>query len=187
MVLFLHAYTGHFLSLVKCRQPLYYHGGGFVTGSVETYDRLVAQLAKQASIVVISVDYRLAPEYPFPTPVYDTQQSFLWLMRQAVDLQIDPHRMAIGGDSAGANLSAVTCMLSRDQSLPIPVLQLLIYPSTIGNNNTPSRDLYSEGLLLTKEILKWYHDHYISDAQANDPRFNILAAETILHCHRPLY
>jgi len=156
---------------------VYYHGGGFVVGSVDTYDKLVAQLAGQAGMVVISVDYRLAPEYPFPTPVYDTQRSFLWLMDMASSLQIDPNRMAIGGDSAGANLSAVVCMLNRDQSLPMPIFQLLIYPSTIGNNSTSSREEYSEGLLLTKEVLKWYHGHYIPDDQANDPRFNVLEAD----------
>ncbi len=156
---------------------VYYHGGGFVLGTVDSYDNLVARLAEQANIVIISVEYRLAPEFPFPAPVEDTQQTFLWVVANARNLQIDPNKIAIGGDSAGANLATVTCMLNRDQGGPMPIFQLLIYPSTYANNMTPSRELYSEGLLLTKEVLRWYHSQYIPDDQANDPRFNILDAE----------
>lgn len=156
---------------------VYYHGGGFVLGSIQTHDNLTAQLAEKSGTVVVSVEYSLAPEFPFPQALNEAQECFNWLYENAEEMGIDRHRIAIGGDSAGANLAAVVCMLNRDQQKVMPALQLLVYPSTIGNNNTPSRREFSEGLLLTKEVLAWYHDHYIDRSEANDPRFNVLEAD----------
>lgn len=154
----------------------YYHGGGFVLGDIASYDKALAQLAYQSSVIVISVEYRLAPETPFPGAVQDAFDSFNWICREAKRFNIDPARIAIGGDSAGGNLAAVVCMNNRDRGLAEPAFQLLIYPSIIGNDRSESRELFAENLLLTKTALKWFHDHYISKEQQHDPRFNLLNA-----------
>jgi len=155
---------------------VYYHGGGFVLGDVEAYDKLVVTLAAKANILIISVNYRLAPEYPFPAPLDDVQDSFIWIHDNADALNIDRKKLAIGGDSAGANMAASTCILNRDSGRPMPALQLLLYPSTAANNSTNSRNTFSDGPLLTSKILEWFHDLYIDRDIANDPRFNILGA-----------
>ncbi len=155
---------------------VYYHGGGFVLGDIASYDKAMTQLAYQSGVVVISVEYRLAPETPFPGAVQDAIDSFNWIYREAKKLNIDLQRIAIGGDSAGGNLAAVVCMTNRDQGLAGPAFQLLIYPSVIGNDSSESRELFGENLFLTKTALTWFHGHYISKQQQDDPRFNLLNA-----------
>lgn len=153
---------------------IYFHGGGFVLGDIESYDKMLAQLSSQSQLVVISVEYRLAPETVFPGAVEDTQQATDWIANNAVTLGIDKSRIAIGGDSAGANLATVYCSLNKHRADFKPFFQLLIYPSIIGNDTSESRQLFSDNLLLTKNLLKWFHQQYISDEEANDPRFNVL-------------
>jgi acetyl esterase len=154
---------------------VYFHGGGFVLGSIESYDRFLSQLAFQSKVLVISVGYRLAPETRFPGALADAKLAFNWFHERASEFGIDRSRLAIGGDSAGANLAVVTCRDNRDSGGPMPALQLLIYPSVIGNKASGSREEFSEGLYLTKEIITWFHDHYIDRDIADDPRFNLLA------------
>lgn len=158
---------------------VYFHGGGFVLGDIESHDGVAAQLAYQSGLTVISVAYRLAPEVPFPGGLLDAQNAFNWLHANAEKYHIDKERMAIGGDSAGANLSTVICILNRDQNKPLPALQILIYPSTIGNNTSASRVRLAGAPVLSKPVLEWMHGHYISEEQSNDPRFNVMAVDDL--------
>lgn len=153
---------------------IYFHGGGFVLGDIESYDKLLEQLCSQSQIVIISVEYRLAPETMFPGAVEDAQTSIDWIAKHSYNLKIDKDRIAVGGDSAGANLATGYCLINKERNDFTPYFQLLIYPSIIGNDTTKSRQLFSENLLLTKELLQWFHSNYISDEQDNDPRFNVL-------------
>lgn len=158
---------------------IYFHGGGFVLGSIESHDGTVAQIAYQSKLIVVSVDYRLAPEYPFPTGLLDAQHSYNWLVENAHKYNIDKSRIAIGGDSAGANLAAACCKLNRDQEKPLPAMQILIYPSTIGNNTSESRERLKQAPIIPSHVIKWMHDHYISKEKENDERFNILSASDL--------
>lgn len=153
---------------------IYFHGGGFVLGGIKSHDKMLAQLCSQSKIVIISVAYRLAPETMFPGAVEDAQESTDWIAKNAIHLNIDSTKIAIGGDSAGANLATVYCHLNRERRDFTPYFQILIYPSIIGNDTSVSRKLFSENLLLTKEVLKWFHQQYIGKNQENDPRFNVM-------------
>ena len=153
---------------------IYFHGGGFVLGGIDSYDKFLSQLCSQSNVVVISVAYRLAPETVFPGAVEDTLEATDWIAQNATSLNLDSSRIAIGGDSAGANLATVYCHLNKHRDDFKPNFQLLIYPSIAGNDSTPSRKAYSENLLLTKALLTWFHDLYISSEQENDARFNVL-------------
>lgn len=153
---------------------IYFHGGGFVLGDIKSHDRMLAQLCSQSKIAIISVEYRLAPETKFPGAAEDAQESTDWIAKNSVLLKLDSTRIAIGGDSAGANLATVYCHLNRERRDFTPFFQLLIYPSIIGNDTSISRNLFSENLLLTKELLKWFHHQYVNKNQENDPRFNVM-------------
>lgn len=160
---------------------IYFHGGGFVLGDIESHDKMLAQLCSQSHVVIISVAYRLAPETKFPGAVDDALESIDWIAKNSKTLNIDAKRVAVGGDSAGANLATVYCHLNKDRTDFRPLFQLLIYPSIIGNNMSESRRLYSEKLLLTKELLHWFHELYISPEEANDPRFNVMSFDEFSH------
>lgn len=152
---------------------VYFHGGGFVLGSINTHDKMLARLCELSDIAIISVAYRLAPETMFPGAVEDAQSAIDWVATNSVGLNIDPQRIAVGGDSAGANLATVYCIQNKHRTDFSPCLQLLIYPSIFGNDTSKSRELFSENLLLTKELLKWFHDLYIPRECEDDPRFNV--------------
>ncbi len=160
---------------------IYYHGGGFVLSDINLYDGLMAHLAYHSGLVVVSVNYRLAPETPFPGGLLDVQASFNWLYAHAEEFEIDAERMAIGGDSSGANLAAVTCVLNRDQDKPMPAMQMLIYPSTMGNSQTESRKRLRDAPVIPKPVIEWFHNHYISEEMSNDPRFDIMETEDLSH------
>jgi acetyl esterase len=160
---------------------IYFHGGGFVLGDIESYDKMLAQLCSQSHIVIISVAYRLAPETMFPGGVEDVQKSTDWIVKNANSLNINPERIAIGGDSAGANLATVYCHLIKEKNNFKPYFQLLIYPSIIGNDTSESRKLFSENLLLTKDLLQWFHQSYISKEEEDDPRFNVMKFSDFSH------
>ena len=153
---------------------IYFHGGGFVLGDIKSHDKMLAQLCSQSKIAIISIAYRLAPETMFPGAVEDAQETTDWIAKNSAELKIDSTRIAIGGDSAGANLATVYCHLNRERRDFKPYFQILIYPSIIGNDTSVSRELFSENLLLTKELLKWFHQQYISKNQENDSRFNVM-------------
>jgi acetyl esterase len=157
-------------------QPLivYYHGGGFVICDLETHDAPCRLLCRHAGAHVLSVDYRLAPENPFPASVDDCQAALHWAFEHVEELGADPSRIAVAGDSAGANLATVVCHLARKGESPMPHFQLLIYPVTDFVNALPSRDMFAEGFFLTKSEMDWFHEHYCTVAGADpaDPRMS---------------
>jgi len=145
---------------------MYFHGGGWVIGDLDTHDVLCRQLALGAGCAVVSVDYRLAPEHRFPAAVDDCIAATAWVGREAAALGLDATRLAVGGDSAGGNLAAVVALQARDQGgLPPIALQLLIYPATDQRRGAPSHAANGEGYLLTRQSMDYYHDHYLIDAR----------------------
>ena len=144
---------------------VYLHGGGWTIGDLDTHDVLCRSLCLQAEVVVVSVDYRMGPEHKFPAAYDDTVAAFNWTVLQAASLGIDPQRIAIGGDSAGGNLSAAACIGLRDQKeLSVqPAFQLLIYPATIMWQDTPSYHANGQGYMLTKDSIAYYTENYLRD------------------------
>ncbi|WP_322091828.1 alpha/beta hydrolase [Paraburkholderia bannensis] len=152
-------------------QPLpalvYFHGGGFTVGSVDTHDALCRTFAHEAGCAVFSVDYRLAPEHKFPTAVEDAFDAYAWLHQHAAQFAIDPARLAVGGDSAGGTLATVCAVLARDAGIA-PVLQMLIYPGTGSHQQTESHRRFAEGYLLDAPTVQWFFNHYVRDASDRD-------------------
>jgi len=150
--------TGPFPLLV------FYHGSGFVLCSLDTHDGMCRNLCAGAGCVVASVDYRLAPEYKFPAGIDDCLHATRWAAAHAAELGADPGRIAIAGYSAGATMAAVTALRLRDEGGPALCGQLLLYPVTdYYTPGTPSYDENGEGYGLTRETMKWFWDHYLSD------------------------
>ncbi|WP_202871776.1 alpha/beta hydrolase [Kribbella pratensis] len=142
---------------------VFFHGGGWVVGDLNTHDGLCRAIAADAGIRVLSVDYRLAPEAPAPTAAEDAIAAFTWAVEHAEDLGVDPDLVAVGGDSAGGNLAAVVAQQTVRRGLPHPALQVLLYPSVDLVARRPSRDLFSEGFILSENDIIWYRDHYTPD------------------------
>jgi acetyl esterase len=150
---------------------VYFHGGGFTVGSVDTHDALCRMFAHDAQCVVLSVDYRLAPEHKFPTAVNDAFDALAWLSANAALYGVDQARIAIGGDSAGGTLATVCAVLARDAGIPL-ALQLLIYPGASGHQQTDSHARLSDGFLLSGDTIQWFFGQYVRDADdRNDWRF----------------
>jgi len=159
---------------------VYYHGGGWVIGDLDTHDTLCRQLALDAGCAVVAVDYRLAPEHRFPAAVDDCIAATAWVRREAARLGLDASRLAVGGDSAGGNLAAAVCIAARDAGEPAPVFQLLIYPATDMRRLAPSHASNGQGYLLTSDSIAYYHDHYIAEpAQDLDWRASPLLCEDL--------
>ncbi len=142
---------------------VYFHGGGWVIGDLETHDHICRKLANAAACIVIAVDYRLAPEHPFPAPLDDCYTALKWVTKQADRLGILPGQIAVGGDSAGGNLSAAVSLKARDENGPAICHQLLMYPVTDARFDTPSYADNAEGYLLTRDGMQWFWHHYIGD------------------------
>ena len=141
---------------------VYYHGGGWVVGNIETHDDVARYLAKAAGGTVVSVDYRLAPENPFPAAVDDAYAALQWVSENAESLGGDPSRITVAGDSAGGNLSAVVSLRARDRNGPKISYQALIYPATnLSRLDTRSQNDFATGFFLTKEGLEWFRSHYL--------------------------
>jgi acetyl esterase len=156
------------------------HGGGHVVGSLTSYDALCRKLALSADCIVVSVDYRLAPEHKFPAGVIDSFAALEWVGRHAADFGGDPGRIAIGGDSAGGNLAAVCAILARDAGGPSLVFQLLVYPRTAPDEDSPSHHALAEGYMLTRKVILWFHGHYrSSDSDRQDFRYAPLIASDL--------
>ena len=150
---------------------VYYHGGGFALGSIESHDAVCRVLADRARAIVVSVDYRLAPEHKFPAAVDDGVASFRWVRANASSLAIDPKRIAVGGDSAGGNLSAVICQEQKRSGLENAAFQLLLYPATDLSRSMRSHKLFERGYILDWELTGWYLDQYLrSPADVRDVR-----------------
>lgn len=158
---------------------LYFHGGGFVVGSIATHDILCRQLSLLAGCAVVSVDYRLAPAHRFPTAADDAWDSLQWLATHGLSLGIDATRLAVGGDSAGGTLAIVCAVLARDAGLPL-ALQLLFYPGCAAHQDTPSHQRYGQGFVLEEAQITWFFDLYVrSRADRDDWRFSPLNAPDV--------
>jgi len=147
---------------------VYFHGGGWVTGSIETHDGTARALARRTGIVVVSVDYRLAPEHPFPAAVDDAWAATQWVSTHAGDLNLDADRIGVGGDSAGGTLATVVSARARHHAVPL-ALQLLLYPATSSATDTPSYSLFSEGYGLTRAGMQWYWEQYLAGNDGSSP------------------
>lgn len=154
---------------------VYYHGGGFTFGDLDSHDQLCRRLAKAGDLRVISVEYRLAPEAPFPAAVDDAWSAFADIVARAGELGVDLTRIGVGGDSAGANLSTVTARRVAVEGAPVLRHQLLIYPVTQSVRSTASRERFAAGYFLTKESMDWFDGHYLpKDVNRTDPRISPL-------------
>ncbi len=158
---------------------LYLHGGGFTIGSIATHDTLCRELARLAGCMVVSLDYRLAPEHRFPTASNDAWDALQWLAQHAHTLGADAQRLAVGGDSAGGTLAAANAIMARDAGLPL-ALQLLFYPGCAAHQDTPSHATYARGLVLEEPAISWFFAHYVQTRQEReDWRFAPLLAPDV--------
>ncbi|MDH4390878.1 MAG: alpha/beta hydrolase [Aquabacterium sp.] len=156
---------------------VYYHGGGWVIGDLDTHDVLCRQLADEAGCVVVSVDYRMGPEHRFPAAPDECLAATRWLQAQADVLGLDASRFAVGGDSAGGNLAAVVSLAWRDAAEPVPLrFQLLIYPATDMRAGAPSHSSNGQGYVLTSDTIAYFQGHYLGRDQLDDWR-----ASPLLH------
>jgi acetyl esterase len=147
---------------------VFFHGGGFVIGDIETHDGLCRLICRDAGVHVLSIDYRLAPEHKAPAAGEDCYAAYRWALEHAAELGADPARVAVGGDSAGGNLAAVVSLQARDHGVQLPALQLLIYPVTDFNAETRSKTLFAEGFFLTKKDMDWFQANYLEGASVGD-------------------
>ena len=154
---------------------VYFHGGGFTIGSLNTHDVLCRRLSRLGQCAVISIDYRLAPEHRFPTAVEDAWGSLCHVHEKAREWGLDPERMAVGGDSAGGTLASVCALMARDAGMALK-LQLLIYPGTTAHQDTPSHARFAQGVMLDQDTISWFFQHYIDVADRGDWRFAPLNA-----------
>ncbi|MFC7062579.1 alpha/beta hydrolase [Halobacillus seohaensis] len=144
---------------------VYYHGGGWVLGDIETSDASCRMLANKTSNIVVSVEYRLAPEHKFPVPVEDSYAALLWAHENAISFNGSASNIIVGGDSAGGNLATVVSMIARDQNGPKIEGQVLLYPVTSLEYDTDSYQEFKEGFGLDRDLMIWFGDHYISKEQ----------------------
>jgi acetyl esterase len=159
---------------------IYYHGGGFVIGNIETHDSTCRRLANQSRCQVISIDYRLAPEHPFPAATDDGIAAFRHIRDNAAAFGADPARIAVGGDSAGGTIAAVICQAMRDAGEAMPAFQTLIYPGTDSSKQSDSRRQFAEGYILTRELIDWFWDAYSPEGTDQaDLRLSPLLAKTV--------
>jgi acetyl esterase len=159
---------------------VYLHGGGWVIGDLESYDPICRSLCNGAGSIVVSVDYRLAPEHKCPTPAEDCYAATKWVAANASLFGGDAKRMAVGGDSAGGNLSAVVAQMARDRGGPPLVFQLLIYPVTNHALDTASYRTNAEGYLLTKAAMEWFWGHYLNNtSEGANPYISPLRASNL--------
>ncbi len=160
---------------------VYFHGGGWVQGSVASHDPACRLLAHLSGVRILSVEYRRAPEHPFPAAADDALAAYARVAAHPVDFGADRDRLALGGDSAGGNLAAATAQAAHaDRALPPPALQLLLYPALDMSRKPDSRRLFGERFLLTEQSMSWYEDQYVPDpAQRADPRVSPLLAHEL--------
>lgn len=158
---------------------IYYHGGGFVIGTIETHDSTCRRLANRSRCQVISIDYRLSPEHPFPAPTDDAIATFRHIRDNARSFGADPTRLAVGGDSAGGALAAVVCQAMRDRKEAGPAFQMLIYPATDSSRESGSRKAFAEGYFLTKSLMDWFWKAYVpAGTDLTDLRLSPLLAKS---------
>lgn len=159
---------------------VYFHGGGWTIGSIASHDKPCRYLCAKSGCIVVSVEYRLAPEHKFPSAIDDCVAAYRWVAENAAALGGDERHVAVGGDFAGGTLAAAVSLVCRDADGPKPAFQLLICPSTDLSGNYPSYQSCGEGYLLTRPMIEWFRDHYLhSPADVADPRVSPLRAETL--------
>jgi acetyl esterase len=156
---------------------VYFHGGGFVIGDLETHDGLCRMFANEGGFRVIAVDYRLSPEHKFPAAVDDALAAVTWIEANAAAFGVDPNRIAVGGDSAGGALAAVVSQMAKEKAAPKIAFQLLLFPTTHIGAETPSRGEFAEGYFLEGKTIEWFFENYLpADIDASDPRISPLCA-----------
>jgi acetyl esterase len=143
---------------------VFFHGGGWVIGNLDSHDVVCRALAHAGELIVISIDYRLAPEHKFPAAVDDAVAATQWVADHARSLGIDAARLSVGGDSAGGNLAAVVTLAARDGNGPALAGQVLIYPATDFTMGHPSHSESETSVLLTHSVIRWFRDHYLTGA-----------------------
>ncbi|MFC7062893.1 alpha/beta hydrolase [Halobacillus seohaensis] len=156
---------------------VFFHGGGWVIGDLDTHDNICRSLTNLANCVVVSVDYRLAPEHKFPIPIEDCYAASQWVFEHPSELNIDADKIAVGGDSAGGNLAAVVTHLAKERGTPKLSYQLLFYPSTDFTRETESMQDNAEGYFLTKDSMIYFRNHYLKNQE--DAR-NLLASPLLV-------
>ena len=165
---------------------VYFHGGGWVIGDITSHDTVCHRLAAGVPAVVVSVDYRLAPEHRFPAAVGDCDAATSWVAEHAADLGADPARLAVAGDSAGGNLAAVVARRARDRGGPAIAFQLLIYPATDMTRSMPSHAENGAGYLLETDTMGWFLAHYLDGADPRQPDASPLFTEDLSGLPRAL-
>lgn len=159
---------------------LYFHGGGYTVGNLDSHDTLCRALAHESGCTVLSVDYRLAPEHKFPTAFHDAEDAYRWLMQHGNEIDIDTTRIAVGGDSVGGTLATALCLAARDHDWLPPRCQVLLYPCTSAQQDSESHRRFARGHLLEADTLQWMFGHYLnSDAERHDWRFAPLEADDL--------
>jgi acetyl esterase len=159
---------------------VFFHGGGWVIGSIDSHDRICRELATEGGCVVASVAYRLAPENKFPAAAEDAYAATTWVAEHAAELGVDPDRVAVGGDSAGGNLAAVTCLMARDRGGPRIAYQLLIYPVTDCVFDDESCRQTPAGSVLDVAGMRWFMAHYMRDqSDVQNPMFVPMRAQSL--------
>lgn len=159
---------------------MYFHGGGWVLNNIDTHDDVARRLAEASGCVVVSVDYRLAPEHRYPAAIEDAYTALTWIVDNAKELQVDSGRIAVSGDSAGGNIAAVLCLMARDRGGPKIAFQALIYPITDCDFERPSYRENADGYFLTASQMHWFWQHYVSSPeQMSEPYASPLRAESL--------
>jgi acetyl esterase len=159
---------------------VYYHGGGWVIASLNTYDASCRGIVNRADCIVVSVAYRQAPEHPYPAARNDAFDAYRWVLARARSLNGDPDRIAVGGESAGGNLAAVVCLMARDQGIRQPLHQLLVYPITQFGFDTASYHEQANAKPLNRPMMQWFWRQYLPQgAHPNDPYHSPLRARSL--------
>lgn len=159
---------------------LFFHGGGWVMGSIETHDNICRRMANEAKCIVISVEYRLAPEHKYPAALNDCFATTCWACERFGEFGGDPDRIIVTGDSAGANLAAAVCLRARDEGGPRIAGQVLVYPIVDYNDQTPSYRENADGYMLTRDTMKWFWQHYLPDGDdGSHPYLSPLRAQDL--------
>jgi acetyl esterase len=159
---------------------VWYHGGGWVLGTLDASDHTCRELANSAGCIVVSVDYRLAPEAKFPAGPDDCEAAYYWALDNAASLGGDPNRVAVGGDSAGGNLAAAVSIRARERGRPVPVFQLLVYPVTDHDFERASYVDNAEGYMLTRQSMRWFWDQYMNTPEEMDhPHASVFRASDL--------
>lgn len=159
---------------------VFFHGGGFVIGNIETHDNVCRLICRNSGVKVLSIDYRLAPEYKFPTAVEDAFDSYKWVLDNSSNIGVEKGKIALAGDSAGGNLCASISIQCRDNGIQLPRLQMLFYPVVTADVSSQSYRDFGEGLFLTAKMSSWFMKQYITSREdLLDPRYNILFTDDL--------